>query len=71
MDKDDDHYNNGVRDQRLNGHDKDIKKIKETQETTQHKLSILSAWQNKAIGYATAIATVVTLAIQYIMRKYL
>ena len=67
----DDDYRNGIRDSRLKEHENDIKELKEDHEKMKIKISVLSAWQNRAVGYATAIATVVTVAVQWLIRKYL
>lgn len=49
--------------------DTDIASLKDQARAMWTKLEAMQGWQNRAIGYVTAIATVLTLLVQYVFKK--
>lgn len=50
--------------------DADIKSLKEQMAQVWAELRESRDWQNRAIGYATAITTTLSLLIQYLFKKF-
>lgn len=50
--------------------DAEIKQLKIETRDIWAELKAVRGWQNRAIGYIAAVATIATLLIQYLMRKF-